>query len=105
MSMFGNKEAEETTNPEEVDNVPYVKEHSLKSRLGSGVVIPVDKLGDIPEAGIPMNEPNLVPVDNQSLQTVVKTTLEDFYSAIERVKAVTVELDKIANEADSRIRN
>ena len=43
--------------------------------------------------------------DNQSLQTIVKSTLEDFYTAIERLKTVTVEIDKVSIGAENWLKS
>ena len=99
MSMFGDKKE---TNPEGAVGVDV--EATNPTSLTGEKEYSKDTPPDLSRA-VDFNRADAVPDDGKSLQTVVKTTLEDFFSAIERVKAVTVELDKIAIEAESRIRS
>ena len=100
--MFGQtKEEEVKTNPErgEGDGLPDLEvikdeiEHPSGQHIGrtSSEFITVQEVG--------RRE------DNQSLQTIVKSTLEDFYTAIERLKTVTVEIDKVSIGAENWLKS
>ena len=99
--MFGQKEEEEVkTDPEGAVGVEKgdtfdVTASSDELYKGAEVVMPDVNVGN----------PVYNTKDNQSLQTIVKSTLEDFYTAIERLKAVTVEIDKVSIGAENWLKS
>jgi len=102
--MFGQKEEEGVkTDPEgavgvEKGDTLNVTASIDKEYEGLTVTLP-------PAAGTPIKGENEFPSDSQSLQAIVKGTLEDFYTAIERLKAVTVEIDKVSIGAENWLKS
>ena len=94
--MFGQqpKEEEVKTDPERgedtfaTDDLAYVPS-----------IVAVDPSDTDP------NKAGIYVQDSKSLQTIVKSTLEDFYTAIERLKTVTVEIDKVSIGAENWLKS